>query len=82
MKLIRSAIGCEAIIAEGDINDADDRVRLAEAFQAQIAAGMFAVVPMARLDACCRRGLVIEQFSDVPANAGSVAFLRRPTSDS
>jgi hypothetical protein len=77
VRLIRIALGGSDVIAEGDPGDPADRDRLSAAFEEELASGTFALVPCG-LDLCCRRGLQVGDFSEVPLTAPRVTFLQRP----
>lgn len=76
MKLTRIVFGQETLVAEGDPDRPSDRDRLSEAFADELAAGNFAFVPTG-LDSCCRRGVMLNRFTDVPPGAPIVQFLKR-----
>ena len=76
MKLTRIVFGEGRMVAEGDPGDDADRQRLSAAFEREVNAGRYAIVPTG-LDGCCRRGLMVTRFEDVPSEAPLVQFLRR-----
>ncbi len=77
MKLVRIRLGHESLILDGNPLDSADRRKLAAAFDAELAAGTFAFVPTGLVAGCCRRGLAVERFEDVPTDAPVVRFLKR-----
>jgi molybdopterin converting factor small subunit len=66
----------EVLIAEGDVELADDEQRLLEEFQRQLDAGLWAAVPT--MDAAGRReSRMVRSFEDVPRDADRVIFFPR-----
>ncbi len=66
----------EVLIAEGDVELAEDELRLVEEFRRQLDAGLWAAVPL--LDAAGRRqAQMVKSFDDVPRNAERVIFFPR-----
>jgi molybdopterin converting factor small subunit len=66
----------EVLIAEGDVNLADDEARLIEEFRRQLDGGLWAAVPA--LDAAGRRqARMVKSFDDVPRDADRVIFFPR-----
>jgi molybdopterin converting factor small subunit len=66
----------EVLIAEGDVNLADDEARLIEEFRRQLDGGLWAAVPA--LDAEGRRqARMVKSFDDVPRDADRVIFFPR-----
>ena len=66
----------EVLIAEGDVELAEDEFRLVEEFRRQLDAGLWAAVPM--LDAAGRRqAQMVRSFDDVPRDAERVIFFPR-----
>lgn len=66
----------EVLIAEGDVELAEDELRLVEEFRRQLDAGLWAAVPM--LDAAGRRqAQMVRSFDDVPRDAERVIFFPR-----
>jgi hypothetical protein len=66
----------EVLIAEGDVELADDELRLVEEFRRQLDAGLWAAVPL--LDAEGRRqAQMVRSFNDVPRDAERVIFFPR-----
>lgn len=66
----------EVLIAEGDVEFAEDELRLVEEFRRQLDAGLWAAVPL--LDAAGRRqAQMVKSFDDVPRDAERVIFFPR-----
>jgi hypothetical protein len=66
----------EVLIAEGDVELAEDEQRLIEEFRAQLDAGLWAAVP--RTDGEGRRqAQMVKTFEDVPRDAERVIFFPR-----
>jgi molybdopterin converting factor small subunit len=66
----------EVLIAEGDVELADDEARLVEEFRRQLDDGLWAAVPV--LDAAGRRqAQMVRSFDDVPRDADRVIFFPR-----
>jgi hypothetical protein len=66
----------EVLIAEGDIELAEDELRLVEEFRRQLDAGLWAAVPL--MDAAGRRqAQMVRSFEDVPRDAERVIFFPR-----
>jgi hypothetical protein len=66
----------EVLIAEGDVELAEDEQRLIDEFRRQLDAGLWAAVPM--LDASGRRQAhMVKAFDDVPRDADRVIFFPR-----
>jgi hypothetical protein len=66
----------EVLIAEGDVERAEDEQRLIEEFRLQLDAGLWAAVPT--LDASGRRQAhMVKTFDDVPRDADRVIFFPR-----
>jgi hypothetical protein len=66
----------EVLIAEGDIELAQDEQRLIEEFRAQLDAGLWAAVPLARPGGK-REARMVRSFEDVPRDADRVIFFPR-----
>jgi hypothetical protein len=63
----------EVLIAEGDVELADDEQRLVEEFRRQLDDGLWAAVP--QLDEAGRRqAQMVKRFEDVPRDAERVIF--------
>jgi hypothetical protein len=66
----------EVLIAEGDVELAEDELRLVEEFRRQLDAGLWAAVPL--MDAEGRRqAQMVKTFEDVPRDADRVIFFPR-----
>jgi molybdopterin converting factor small subunit len=66
----------EVLIAEGDVELAEDEQRLVEEFRRQLDAGLWAAVPV--LDEVGRRQAhMVKAFEDVPRDADRVIFFPR-----
>ena len=66
----------EVLIAEGDVELAEDKRRLIEEFRRQLDAGLWAAVP--RLEADGRRqAQMVRSFDDIPRDADRVIFFPR-----
>lgn len=66
----------EVLIAEGDVDVAEDEEMLVAEFRRQIDAGMWAAVPMESRDGR-REALMASEFSEVPRDAERVIFFPR-----
>jgi hypothetical protein len=65
----------EQLIAEGDIEIADEEERLVEVFRRQLDAGLWAAVP---LESEGRRdSLMVRSFEEIPRDAQRVIFFPR-----
>ena len=65
----------EVLIAEGDIEIADDEQRLIEEFRRQLDAGLWAAVP-SETDAG-RQAQMVRSFDEIPRDAERVIFFPR-----
>jgi hypothetical protein len=66
----------EVLIAEGDVEVADDEERLIREFRRQLDAGLWAAVPLA--DELGRRdSRMIRSFEEIPRDAERVIFFPR-----
>jgi hypothetical protein len=66
----------EVLIAEGDVELAEDELRLVDEFRRQLDAGLWAAVPL--MDAEGRRqAQMVKSFDDVPRDAERVIFFPR-----
>jgi molybdopterin converting factor small subunit len=66
----------EVLIAEGDVELAEDEQRLVDEFRRQLEAGLWAAVPT--LDGAGRRqAQMVRTFDDVPRDADRVIFFPR-----
>ena len=66
----------EVLIAEGDVDVAEDEELLVAEFRRQIDAGMWAAVPVKSGDGR-RRAIMASDFGDVPRDADRVIFFPR-----
>jgi hypothetical protein len=66
----------EVLIAEGDIELAQDELRLIEEFRRQLEAGLWAAVPT-QDQAGHREAHMVKAFADVPRDADRVIFFPR-----
>jgi hypothetical protein len=66
----------EVVIAEGDVDLAEDEQRLVEEFRRQLDAGLWAAVPM-QGDAGRREARMVREFEDIPRDAERVIFFPR-----
>ena len=66
----------EVLIAEGDVELAEDEQRLVEEFARQLDAGLWAAVPTVD-DEGRRQAHMVKTFGDVPRDADRVIFFPR-----
>ncbi len=66
----------EVLIAEGDVELADDEQRLMEEFRRQLDAGLWAAVPTMGSSGR-RQAHMVKTFDDVPRDADRVIFFPR-----
>ena len=66
----------EVLIAEGDVEIADDEERLVEEFRKQLDEGLWAAVPVAGPGGQ-RESLMVSSFEDIPRDADRVIFFPR-----
>ena len=66
----------EVLIAEGDVELADDELRLIEEFRRQLDAGLWAAVPTLQSDGR-RQAQMVRSFDDIPRDADRVIFFPR-----
>jgi hypothetical protein len=66
----------ELLIAEGDVEVAEDEERLVAEFRRQLDAGAWAAVPLEE-DAGRRRARMVRSFEEVPRDADRVIFFPR-----
>lgn len=66
----------EVLIAEGDVDVAQDEERLIEEFRRQLDTGLWAAVPLAGTDGK-REARMVRSFADVPRDAERVIFFPR-----
>jgi hypothetical protein len=77
MRLLRMKPGHgEVLIAEGDVDVAEQEQELIEAFRAQLEQGMWAAVPVTSHDGR-RQAELVRDFADVPRDAERVIFFPR-----
>jgi hypothetical protein len=77
MRLLRMKPGHgEVLIAEGDVDVAEQERELIEAFRAQLDQGMWAAVPVTARDGR-RQAELVHDFADVPRDAERVIFFPR-----
>ena len=77
MRLLRLKPGHgEIVLAEGDVEVADEEQQLIEAFRRELDAGMWAAVPTERV-AGRREAELVKSFDDVPRDAERVIFFPR-----
>jgi molybdopterin converting factor small subunit len=65
----------EVLIAEGDVDLADDEQRLIEEFRRQLDAGLWAAVPSETSGR--RQARMVRSFDEVPRDADRVIFFPR-----
>jgi hypothetical protein len=66
----------EVLIAEGDLETAEDEQRLIEEFRRQLDAGLWAAVPLTAR-AAQREARMVRSFDDIPRDADRVIFFPR-----
>lgn len=66
----------EVVIAEGDVELAEDHERLVEEFRRQLDAGLWAAVPVDGPRGR-RQSVMVSSFEDVPVEADRVIFFPR-----
>jgi hypothetical protein len=66
----------EVLIAEGDVELADDELRLIEEFRRQLDAGSWAAVPLTGPEGR-RDSIMVRSFDDIPRDADRVIFFPR-----
>ncbi len=77
MRLLRLKPGHgEIVLAEGDVEVAEDEQRLIDAFRRELDAGMWAAVPSRSHDGR-RTAELVKRFDDVPRDADRVIFFPR-----
>ncbi len=77
MKLLRMKPGHgEIVLAEGDVEVAEQERELIEAFRRELDAGMWAAVPTETTDGR-REAELVKSFADVPRDAERVIFFPR-----
>jgi molybdopterin converting factor small subunit len=63
----------EVLVAEGDVEIADDELRLIEAFRSQLEAGLWAAVPQTGQTGR-REAQMVKTFDEIPRDADRVIF--------
>jgi len=77
MKLLRMKPGHgEIVLAEGDVEVAEQERELIEAFRRELDAGMWAAVPIRTTDGR-REAELVKSFAEVPRDAERVIFFPR-----
>jgi hypothetical protein len=77
MKFLRMRPGFgEQVIAEGDVDVAEEEQALIEEFRRQLDDGMWAAVPTTRLDGR-REAEMVRTFEEIPRDTGRVIFFPR-----
>ena len=77
MRLLRMKPGHgEVLIAEGDVEVAEQELALIEAFRAQLHQGMWAAVPVVAPDGR-RQAELVRDFGEIPRDAERVIFFPR-----
>jgi hypothetical protein len=66
----------EVLIAEGDVEVADEEERLIREFRRQLEAGLWAAVPLAD-ERGRRESLMVRSFQEIPRDAERVIFFPR-----
>jgi hypothetical protein len=77
MRFLRMRPGYgEQLIAEGDIEVAEDEERLVEAFRRQLDQGMWAAIPL-ETETGRREAQLVHAFEEIPRDTGRVIFFPR-----
>jgi hypothetical protein len=77
MKFLRMRPGFgEQLIAEGDLEVAEEERALIEEFRRQLDEGMWAAVPITRADGR-REAEMVRAFSDIPRDTDRIIFFPR-----
>ena len=66
----------EVLLAEGDVEIAEDELRLIEAFRDQLDAGLWAAVPQTSRTGR-REAQMVKAFEEIPRDADRVIFFPR-----
>ncbi len=66
----------EVLIAEGDVEHAEDEQRMIEEFRRQLDAGLWAAVPVTR-ERGRRESMMVRSFEQIPRDADRVIFFPR-----
>ena len=78
MKFLRMRPGFgEQLIAEGDVEVAEEEQALIEEFRRQLDQGMWAAVPTTQPGSGRREAQLIKAYGDIPAGADRVIFFPR-----
>jgi molybdopterin converting factor small subunit len=73
MKLVRMKPGHgDVLLAEGDVDVAEDEERLVEEFRRQLDEGMWAAVPTATRGR--HEAVMVREFAEIPRDADRVIF--------
>lgn len=74
MRLLRMKPGHgEVLLAEGDVEVAEDEERLVDEFRRQLGEGLWAAVPTTS-SAGRREAMMVKEFAEVPRGADRVIF--------
>ena len=77
MKFLRMRPGYgEQLIAEGDVDLAEDEERLVAEFRSQLEQGMWAAIPV-RVESGRREAEMVRAFEDIPRTTDRVIFFPR-----
>lgn len=77
MKFLRMRPGHgEQLIAEGDLDGAEDEQALVEEFRRQLDQGMWAAVPVTSQSGM-RRATMVQDFGEIPRDTDRVIFFPR-----
>jgi len=77
MKFLRMRPGHgEQLIAEGDVEVAEDEQRLVEEFRRQLDQGMWAAIPV-ETDTGRREATLVREFTEIPRGSDRVIFFPR-----
>jgi hypothetical protein len=77
MKFLRMRPGHgEQVIAEGDVEVAEDEERLVEEFRRQLEQGMWAAIPVTT-ETGRREAELVRAFEEIPRDTGRVIFFPR-----
>jgi hypothetical protein len=77
MRFLRMRPGYgEQLIAEGDVEVAEDEERLVEEFRRQLDQGMWAAIPI-ETETGRREAQLVHAFEEVPRDTGRVIFFPR-----
>jgi hypothetical protein len=66
----------EVLIAEGDVERAEDEQRMIEEFRRQLDAGLWAAVPLTGAEGR-RDSIMVRSFEEIPRDADRVIFFPR-----